>query len=135
MQAHYRYKKVELCKYQEFIVLQYKPDSRLAVAVEGIHGEECVYCAAEIGGKLTGFPERAPYYKVNQWEHLDRGSDKNNTFFLPLSNGLEDKDLCNIHWRTRSRRNLQCLHLREALGHKDLWSTSCFRRRLMKNYV
>ena len=88
MQAHYRHKKISLVKSGEFTLPDYKSGSRLTVAVNGEHGDECVYCVAEIGGKLCGFPERAPDYKANQWEHMVCSSDKNNTFFLELPDGM-----------------------------------------------
>lgn len=93
MQAHYRHKKSELLKWQEITLPAYKSGSKLTVAVEGVHGNEGVYCIADIDGKLTGFPERAPDYKANQWEHYVWSSDKNNTFFLPLPDGLEGKTI------------------------------------------
>lgn len=87
LQAHYRYKKIQKAISGEFILPEYSK-SKLTVAVNGVHGEECVYCVAEINGKLIGFPERAPDYKANQWEHKVCGSDKNNTFFMELPDGL-----------------------------------------------
>ena len=93
MQAHYRHKKTVLAKWQEFALPQYKSGAKIAVAVEGMHGTEGVYCVAEIDEKLMGFPERAPDYKANQWEHYVWSSDKNNTFFLPLPDGLQGKKI------------------------------------------
>ena len=93
MQAHYRYKKLREIKFGEFVLPEYKGGSKLTVAVNGVHGEECVYCVAEIDGKLVGFPERAPDYKANQWEHCVCGSDKNNTFFMELPEGLAGKKI------------------------------------------
>ncbi len=93
LQAHYRYKKLKEIKFGEFVVPEYNKGSKLTVAVNGVHGEECVYCVAEIGGKLAGFPERAPDYKANQWEHCVCGSDKNNTFFMELPEGLEGQKI------------------------------------------
>lgn len=93
MQAHYRFKKVAVAKQNEFILPECKSGSSVAVAVEGTHGEECVYCVAETDGKLCGFPKRAPDYKANQWEHAVCGSDKNNTFFLELPDGMQGKKI------------------------------------------
>ncbi len=93
MQAHYRHKKIKLIKFGELILPEYTEGSRLTVAVNGVHGEECVYCVAEINGKLVGFPERAPDYKANQWEHCVCGSDKNNTFFAELPAGLSGQKI------------------------------------------
>ncbi len=93
MQAHYRYKKTELIRWQEITLPDYDKGSKLAVAVNGVHGEECVYCVAEIEGQLSGFTERAPDYKSNMWEHRVCGSDKNNTFFLNLPDNLQGKKI------------------------------------------
>ncbi|MBO5411151.1 MAG: hypothetical protein J6A60_07810 [Clostridia bacterium] len=93
MQAHYRHKKAAAVKWQGFVLPEYKKGSSLAVAVEGDHGEECVYCVAQIGGKTVGFPKRAPDYRANQWEHAVCGSGKNNTFFLELPEGLEGETI------------------------------------------
>ncbi len=103
MQAHYRYKNVYCEKWQEFTLPQYKKDSFIAAAVEGVHGEESVYCVCEIDGKLCGFPKRAPDYKANQWEHAVCGSDKNNTFFFTLPDGLQGKNI-KIHAVFSERR-------------------------------
>lgn len=91
MQAHYRYKKARCVKSGEFTLPCYDGLSRLTVAVNGIHGTEAVYCTAEIDGSLIGFPDRAPSYKANQWEHRVLDSDKNNTFYLDLPEGLQGK--------------------------------------------
>ena len=93
LQAHYRYKRIKEALSGEFVLPEYKAGSKLTVAVNGVHGEECVYCIAEIDGKLYGFPERAPDYKANQWENMVCGSDKNNTFFLELPEGLTGKTI------------------------------------------
>ena len=58
----------------------------LAVAAEGTHGWECAWCAADTGtGEPVGFPDRAPAYQSNVWEHLVRRGDANHTFYLPLA--------------------------------------------------
>jgi len=109
MQAHYRHKNVYCEKWQEFILPEYKNESSIAVAVEGEHGEECVYCVAEVDGKLLGFPRRAPDYKANQWEHAVCGTDKNNTFFFPLPDNLQGRKI-KIHamFSDRRKHNAEC---------------------------
>ncbi len=109
MQAHYRHKKIAVEKWQEFTVPEYRSGSSIAVAVEGTHGQECVYCVMEIDGKLCGFPKRAPDYKANQWEHSVCGSDKNNTFFFELPDGMTGKSV-KIHalFSDRRRSNVTC---------------------------
>ncbi len=94
MQAHFRYKKTRALISGEIKLPEnYNALPRLTVAVEGEHGTEDVYCVAEIGGKFLGFPERAPEYKANQWEHRVLDKDKNNTFFINLPKGLEGETI------------------------------------------
>ena len=33
---------------------------------------------------MRGFPDRAPAYQSNVWEHLVTRRDRNHTYFLPL---------------------------------------------------
>ncbi|MBQ9946312.1 MAG: hypothetical protein IJO68_07295 [Clostridia bacterium] len=93
MQAHFSYKKTRAVHSAEFTLPDYTGLRRLTVAVEGVHGAEGVYCIAEADGQFFGFPERAPEYKANQWEHRVIDSDKNNTFFLTLPDCLEGKKI------------------------------------------
>lgn len=93
MQSPYRYKKIQKKISGEFVLPEYRDGSKLTVAVNGVHGAECVYCVAEIDGKLYGFPERAPDYRANQWEHKVCTTDKNNTFFMELPSGLAGKKI------------------------------------------
>ena len=90
-------------KCNKFILPEYKSGSSIVVAVEGDHGEECVYCTAEFEGALCGFPRRAPDYKANQWEHCVCASGKNNTFFLELPDGLQGKEIT-VHALFTNRR-------------------------------
>ena len=63
----------------------------LAVAVNGVHGEEGVCCTAEIDGEVLGFPDRAPAYRANMWEYIVRHADRNYTFYLPLRKAQSGK--------------------------------------------
>jgi len=65
----------------------------LTAAIEGVHGAEGVYCAAVCGGQMLGFPDRAPSYPYNMWEHFMRGTDRNNSFYLPLDNSMAGQTL------------------------------------------
>lgn len=72
-----------------------KPEltGRLAVAVNGKHGREGVYCAAKVDGQFAGFPERAPSYPSNVWEHLVRIQDHDNTYFMEITPELIGKEI------------------------------------------
>lgn len=91
LQAHYRYKKISDVKSALFTLPEIDRPSRLAVAIEGEHGNEAVYCVAEIDGKTLGFPLRAPEYPANIWEHRVCRLDKNYTYYLPLDESFSGK--------------------------------------------
>ncbi len=106
MQAHYRYKGIQLSACGEFTIPEYKQGSKIAVAVEGTHGEESVYCVAEFDSKISGFPKRAPDYRANQWEHAVCSTDKNNTFFIEIPEDMQGKKV-KIHAVFTNRRNAE----------------------------
>lgn len=110
MQSHYRYKKTKAVKSGEFILPDCSRLPRICVAVNGVHGTEGVYVTAEIDGEFTGFPERAPEYKANQWEHRVLDSDKNNTFYMTLPENLSGKKikLHAVFSDERKARECQC---------------------------
>ncbi|MGN1410097.1 MAG: hypothetical protein ACI4XJ_07965, partial [Eubacteriales bacterium] len=85
--------RVRLIKEGCFTLPEYRSGSKLAVAIEGKTGREEVTCTAEIDGKVVGFPMRAPEYVVNQWEHCVCGTDGYYTFYLPLDDGLDGKEV------------------------------------------
>ena len=91
LQAHYGKKQTKLIKYADVTVPEYRPGSYLAVGVNGDHGAEGVYCAAELDGVLYGFPDRAPSYKANVWEHRVCNEPLNNTFYFPLPENAAGK--------------------------------------------
>ncbi len=66
---------------------------RLAVAVNGKHGTEGVYCAAKIDGTPAGFPDRAPSYPSNVWEHLVSLKDHDNTYFMDVTPDMVGKSI------------------------------------------
>lgn len=93
MQAHPREKFIELSKSADFILPEIDRPSRLAVAIEGKHGKEGVYCVAQIDGETVGFPHRAPDYVANMWEHRVCKEGENNTYFLPIDESLSGKKI------------------------------------------
>ena len=70
------------------------PDgSYLAMAIEGKHEIENVYCAAECDGKPVGFTDRAPSYPVNVWEYIVRKTATGYTYYLNVTPELRGKSL------------------------------------------
>jgi hypothetical protein len=65
----------------------------IAVALNGVHGEEGAYCVAELDGETVGFPDRAPAYRSNVWEFVVARSDRNYTYYLPLQSSAAGKEI------------------------------------------
>jgi len=65
----------------------------IAVALNGIHGVEGAYCVAEVDGILLGFPDRAPAYHANVWEYRVIDTDRNYTYYLPLTAAMSGKEI------------------------------------------
>lgn len=59
-------------------------DAFLAIAVEGEHGDEGVYCCASLDGKYLATNKRAPDYKANIWEHRVCPASSYTTHYIPL---------------------------------------------------
>ena len=70
------------------------PDgSYIAAAINGKHGAEGVYCAAEADGCPIGFADRASGYPVNNWEYIVGRSDSGYTYYLPVTAELRGREL------------------------------------------
>jgi len=67
------------------------PGSYLCVALEGRHGREGAYAAARVDGRLVGAPNRAPSMLYNQWETSGGQTDRNYTYFIPLTADMAGK--------------------------------------------
>lgn len=91
IQAPYYASKTKFKKCASVIIPEYREESRIAVAINGYHGNEGVFCTVEYDGNVKGFPFRAPEYKANMWEHLVCSEDYNNTFYFPLPEGMAGK--------------------------------------------
>lgn len=65
----------------------------IAVAFDGIHGREGVYCAAECDGRPVGFNDRARSFPVNPWEHGVSASDREYTYYMTITPNLLGKKL------------------------------------------
>lgn len=63
----------------------------IAVAFDGVHGREGVYCAAECEGMPIGFNDRARTFPINAWEHGASATDRGYTYYLALTPDLLGK--------------------------------------------
>ena len=61
------------------------PNSYLCVALNGVHGVEGAYVAATIDGQLVGAPDRAQSYPSNTWEYVNSKTNRNYTYYIPLT--------------------------------------------------
>ena len=80
----------------------------VAVALNGVCGEEGAYCTAELDGKQLGFPDRAPAYRSNVWEFVVSRTDRNYTYYLPLTAAMAGKDLTVRVLRSAESEELSC---------------------------
>lgn len=91
LQAPYGAKKVAAVQSCEINLPRDSEGKYLAVALNGVHGEEGAYCVAEVNGALVAFPDRAASYAVNMWEHHVMAQDENYTYYLPIDNTMSGK--------------------------------------------
>lgn len=76
------------------ITLDEIPDgATLCVAVNGYHGYEGAWAGLKIDGKYIGCPDRAPSFTSNTWEYRSAGSDRNYTYYVPLTKDMEGKKI------------------------------------------
>ena len=97
MMAPYAAKQIKYAQKLEIKILEtinIEDGDYIAVAVNGKHGVESVYCAAmnKNSGESVGFTDRAVSYPVNNWEHIVCQSDKNYSYYLSLSKEDNVKD-------------------------------------------
>ena len=76
--------------------LTFKPEevsgnAYLAVALNGNHGDEGAYAALRIDGRLVGAPDRAVSFPSNTWEYYNVDTDRNYTYYFPLSGSTAGK--------------------------------------------
>ena len=64
-------------------------NSYLCVAINGKCGQDEAFASFRIDGKAVGCPDRAPAYWANAWECRVRKTDKNYTYYLPLTEDMK----------------------------------------------
>lgn len=84
MQAHYSKRPTKILKSGTVLLPDDCRDTFLAVAVEGEHGDEGVYCCACLDGAYLAPNKRAPDFKANIWEHMVCAGEKYTTHYIPL---------------------------------------------------
>ena len=93
MQAPYRRRPTRLLKRGTVTLPDDCTNAFLAVAIEGKHGDERVYCCACLDGKYLAPNKRAPDFKANIWEHRVCAAPENNTYFIPLPEDAVGKEI------------------------------------------
>jgi hypothetical protein len=74
-----------------FVLKQAPQDGYLAVACNGEHGREGAWVALRVDGRLVGAPGRAPSYAANPWEYPVSRTDRNFTYFIPVTKEMVGK--------------------------------------------
>ena len=80
-----RFKEVRKVWTMPFRLEHAEPGSYLAVACNGVHGREGAWAALRVDGRLVGAAQRAPSYPVNPWEYPVAQTDRNYTYFIPVT--------------------------------------------------
>ena len=57
----------------------------LTVACNGTHGQEGAWVALRVDGHFVGAPQRAPSYPASAWENPVRLTDRNYSYFIPVT--------------------------------------------------
>jgi hypothetical protein len=65
----------------------------LCVALNGSHGVEGAWVGFKINGRYVGSPDRAPSFASNVWEYPVASTNKNYTYYLPLTEDMADKKI------------------------------------------
>ena len=100
--------------------------SYLAIAVNGIHGFEGAYAALRVDGKIIAPPDRSPSYLSNVWEYGVHGTDRNYTYYIPVSANMIGKKMevivlgLDIDKKNISKRCVNCGDMNTSLLQQDL---------------
>jgi hypothetical protein len=65
----------------------------LCVALNGFHGVEGAWVGFKMDGRYIGSPDRAPSFASNVWEYRVEKTDKNYTYYLPLTEDMKGKEI------------------------------------------
>jgi len=77
----------------EFTLDEIPENGYLCIAVNGVHGVENAWAGIKVDGEYVGCPDRAPSYPSNTFECPVRRSDRNCTFYVPLTKEMKGKKI------------------------------------------
>ena len=89
----------------DFVLDEFVPNSYLAIAINGTHGIEKAYAALRVGDGFAGSPRRAPSFVSNTWECPVRKTDRNTTYFIPLTEDMIGQPLQAVVLHLGDRRS------------------------------
>lgn len=85
------FKKVQKAWTLPFTVDQAPKGGYLTIACNGKHGSQAVWVGLRVDGQYLGAPDRAPSFAANPWEYPVRKSDKNYSFYIPVTDDMLGK--------------------------------------------
>ncbi len=91
--AHPTFKKAIKAWTKTIVLDEIPANSYLCIAINGQHGKEGAYVAAKMGDELIGAPDRAPSYLSNPWESFNSRTEKNYTYYIPVSKKQIGKEI------------------------------------------
>jgi alpha,alpha-trehalase len=89
----WRAKKADRAWSATFTLDEIPRGSYLCIALNGRHGIEGAYAAARVDGKPVGAPDRSISYPSNTWEYKVRETDRNYTYYIPLTEDMKGKKI------------------------------------------
>ena len=72
---------------------EFASGSRLAIAVEGRHGNEGAYAALRVDGVPVGAPDRAVSFPSNTWEYQNVEVEEGYTYLVPLTDEFVGREI------------------------------------------
>jgi len=100
--------------------------SYLVIAVNGIHGFEGAYAAIRVDGIIIAPTDRSPSYMSNVWESGVHGTDRNYSYYIPVTNNMIGKKIevivlgLDIDKKNIAKRCVNCGELNTSLLQQDL---------------
>jgi hypothetical protein len=89
----------------DFVLPEIAPGAYLAIALNGTHGVEKGYAALRVGDTYAGAPRRGPSFPSNTWECPVRKTDRNTTYYIPLTPEMANQPLQAVALHLGNRAN------------------------------